>query len=148
MENINKYKKHKFYQLLNLIVFSVLLYFFDKEVFSIAMIILYIISLIFSNTLLYEIKILDDTYIFKTYSLFYKKEELIIKQKDFISIQYHTEKIFRDDALEISFRGEFTIIKREFYINSSPWDELNQKIIFLKNVESNTIENIEPTIEN
>jgi hypothetical protein len=136
MENINKYKKHKFYQLLNLIIFSVLLYFFDKEVFSIAMIILYIISLIFSNTLLYEIKIVDDKYIFKTYSLLYKKVELIIKQKDFISIQYHTEKIFRDDALEISFRGEFTTIKREFYLNSSPWDEINQNIIYLKNIES------------
>lgn len=130
MEYINKFKKYKFYQLLYLIVFSVALYFFEKELFSIAIIILYLLSLVFSNTLLYEVKIENDSYVFKTYSLFYKKEEVIISKRDFISIEYHTEKIFRNDALEISFRGEFSTIKRDFYINSPPWDELTQKIIF------------------
>ncbi len=137
MEHINRYKKYKLYQLLYLIVFSGALYFFEKELFSIAMIILYIVSLIFSDTLLYEIKIVNDTYIFKTYSLFYKNEEIIIKQKNFLSIEYHTEKILRNDALEISYNGEFAPVKRNFYINTSPWDELNRNIIFLKNVESN-----------
>lgn len=148
MKHINKYKRHKLYQLLYLIVFSFALYFFEKELFSITIILIYLLSMFFSNTLLYEIEIESKTYVFRAYSLFYKKEELIIDKKDFISIKYKNEFFLGNDALEISYKGEFTTVKKDFYINSSPWDDLNQNIIFLKNVESNNIENIQPTIEN
>ena len=148
MEYINKFKKNKLYQLIYLLVCSVVLYFFEKELFSIAVIVLYILSLVFSNSLLYGIEIKSDNFIFKTYSLFYHKKELIINKKDFISIKYNNENLYGNDALEITYKGEFTAVKRDFFINSAPWDELSQTIIFLKNVESNTIENIQPTTDN
>lgn len=137
MEYINKYKRYKFYQLLNFIVFFTILYFLEKEIISFILVATYIIQLLFSQELLYEIEIKQEEYVLKTYFLFYKNKQLIISRNEFISIEFISESIFKNDSLEILFKGEYADIKRKFYINSSPWDQLNQNIIFLKNNEPN-----------
>jgi hypothetical protein len=148
MEHIKKYKRYKFYQLISLIVFFALLYFLEKELFSFVLVAIYIIQLFFSQELLHEIEIKEEEYVFKTYFLFYKNKQLIIPRNEFISIEFISESIFRNDSIEISFKGEYAEIKRSFYINSSPWDELNHNIIFLKNNESNNIKSIELITDN
>lgn len=137
MEYINKYKRYKFYQLLNFIVLFTILYFLEKEIISFILVATYIIQLLFSQELLYEIEIKQEEYVLKTYFLFYKNKQLIISRNEFISIEFISESIFKNDSLEILFKGEYADIKRKFYINSSPWDQLNQNIIFLKNNEPN-----------
>jgi hypothetical protein len=144
MEHINKYKRYKLYQLLNLIVIFTILYFLDKELFSFLLVAIYILQLLFSQELLHEIEIKEEDYEFKTYSLFYKNKKLIIPSNEFISIEFISERMFKNDSLEITFKGEYAEIKKSFYINSSPWDELNHNIIFLKNIELNKTNPIKP----
>ena len=148
MEHIKKYKRYKFYQFLSLIVFFAILYFLEKELFSFVLVIIYIIQLFFSQELLHEIEIKEKEFVFKTYFLFYKNKQLIIPRNEFISIEFISESIFRNDSLEITFKGEYADNKRSFYINSSPWDELNQNIIFLKNIEPNKTKSNELITDN
>ena len=144
MELIKKYKRNKFYQLLSIIVLFAVLYFLEKELFSFGLLAIYILQLVFSQELLYEVEIKEEEFVFKTYLLFYKNKILIIPRNEFISIDFISESMFKNDSITILFKGEYAVIERNFYINSSPWDELNHSLIFLKNSESNITESTEP----
>lgn len=130
---IKKFRRHKMYQLLITGIIAVGLFYIEKEYFSFIALISGLISIAFSKTLLYEIELKNSSIIFKTYSLFYGKEELVIPKKDFIVINHISEEVFSNDGIEVTFRGEYAPLKKEFHINAAPWDDLNEKLTSLKN---------------
>jgi hypothetical protein len=89
----------------------------------------YFIYDIFYKLLLVDVNIDNDLISVNYYSIVFRREELKIEIKDFIDI-----KSTRLGQIEIIIEGKNGPIRKSFFNNSSPWNDLNEKLKKLKTI--------------
>jgi hypothetical protein len=131
---IKKYKKQKIVQLAIGLIWLIGIYFFvDSDIIRIGMLVFILfIGIAYSTKLLTNIKMNDGFYIFETYSIITKNEEIKISESQITDILFNTDSFFNSHNLILKYKGTNGIISKKLYLNAEPWSELTSELTRIK----------------
>ena len=118
---IKKYKIQKLVQFSIGVLWLIGIYFFvESDILQIGMLDFILpIGIAYSTKLLTNIKKIEESYIFETYSIITQKEEIKISESQLTEILY-TNSLFNTHNLIIKYNGTNGIITKKLYVNTEP----------------------------
>lgn len=131
---IKKYKIQKLVQFSIGVLWLIGIYFFvESDILQIGMLaFILLIGIAYSTKLLTNIKKIEESYIFETYSIITQKEEIKISESQLTEILY-TNSLFNTHNLIIKYNGTNGIITKKLYVNTEPWSKLTSDLTQIKN---------------